>query len=420
MTDGFRRVLGATLAVVLAGCARQVAPDGGPKDVEPPRLVASIPDSGATGVGSKTEMRLRFSEWINPATARSSVVLMPVGAKAPDIKVDGPDVVVVPREPLDSPATYVLRIQPGLADWREAATKAIVEIPFSTGSRIDSGNAAARIWTGSDTSAPVRGKFRLGAWPMDSVHRKGLSKLLRRKDSLGWLREAPLPWREKPWRWTWTDSNGLADLRFLPEGRWRLFAWDDKDKDNFWRPGEEAASWIADVDGSKPGWKSEFLLRLGPLDTVGAPIPVRDSTKDSIRRKDSLALDSLDARWAALPDDSSGIAFLRADSLPDGWKGAKVRIRVWPIFRRARPRVSAASATPSLRLAPGRWSGEIWQDIDNDGRTGTGDLQRSRKPEPWCPLRTFEIGMEDSLALSPERLVRIPAVDTVNSKRATP
>ena len=31
---------------------------------------------------------------------------------------------VIPKEPLDSPATYVLRLQPGLADWHKAATRA--------------------------------------------------------------------------------------------------------------------------------------------------------------------------------------------------------------------------------------------------------------------------------------------------------
>lgn len=418
MTDRLVRSLLLAHLALFAGCARQVAPSGGPEDLVPPRLLAASPDSGATGVSPRATLRLRFSEWVDPSTARSSVVLIPIGSRSPDIKVDGPDLLVVPREPLDSPATYVLRVQPGLADWRKAATKSVLEIPFSTGSRIDSGNAAARIWSGSDTTVPVRAKYRLGAWPLDSVHRKGLSKLLRRKDSAGWLRQDPLPWREKPWRWIWTDSFGLADLRFLPTGRWRLFAWDDKDKDNFWRPGDEPGAWIADFDGSAAAWKAEFRVRLSPLDTIEAPPPVRDSTKDSLRLKDSLALDSLDARWAALPEDSVATVHVPSDSLPAQWKGAKTRIRLWPVFKRARARVSAPSASPSLRLPPGKWAGEIWQDLDNDAKVGTGDLQRSKKPEPWCALRTFEVSMGDSLALSPDRAIRPPVADTLTPKRA--
>jgi hypothetical protein len=113
---------------------------------------------------------------------------------------------------------------------------------------------------------------------------------------------------------------------------------------------------------------------------------------------------------------------LETDSLPDGWKGAKVRIRVWPTFRRARPRVSASAATPRLFLAPGKWSGEIWQDLDNDSKVGVGNLQRGLKAEPWCFLPPFEIAMGDSLRLAPDCRIRIPkpVTDTTTLKRANP
>lgn len=403
---------------LLSSCARPIQPAGGPEDLVPPRLIASQPESGAVNVSPNATLRLRFTEWIEPSSARSSAVLMPIGARSPEIKIDGHDLLVIPREPLDSPATYVLRLQPGMADWHKAATRSVIEIPFSTGSRIDSGTLAVRVWTGSDSSAPSLAKARLGAWPLDSAYRRRLGKLLRRKDSLGWLASPPLPWREKPWRWIWTDSTGLAELRFLPPGRWRLFAWDDKDKDNFWRPGEESVAWIGDVDGTSPAWKAEFLVRLGSLDTLGAPAVVRDSTKDSLRLRDSLALDSLDAKWAALVPDSSGIASLVNDSLPPAWKGAKVRIKVWPLRGRARPRASAALENPFLRLAPGKWSGEIWQDLDGDGMLGVGDVQRHTNAEPWCALPAFEIEMGDSLRVSPDCRIRIhqPTTDTTNPK----
>ena len=407
-------------AVLLsAGCARPVVPAGGPEDLIPPRLVSSFPESGAVNISPRVVLKLRFTEWIDPATAKSSAVLVPIGSRQPEIKLDGPDLLVIPKEPLDSPATYVLRLQPGLADWHKAATRTVIEIPFSTGSRIDSGNLVVKVWTGSDTTAPTQVKARVGAWPLDSAYRVKLAKLLRRKDSLGWLAAPPLPWREKPWRWAWTDSTGLADLRFLPPGRWRLFAWDDKDKDNFWRPGQEPATWIGDVDGTAKDWKAEYLVRLGNQDTLGAAPPVRDTTKDSLVRKDSLALDSLDARWDKLPADSSAIVVLSTDSLPSSWKGAKVLMKVWPVFRRARPRTSAATPNPELRLAPGKWSGEIWQDVNGDGKVGVGELQRHRTMEPWCALPPFEIDKGDSLRVSPDCRIRIRIpTDTTNPKRA--
>lgn len=396
-------------ASLLAGCARVVVPAGGPEDLVPPRLLTSTPDSGALRVSKDAQIRLRFSEWVDPTTARSAITIVPSGSKAPEIRVDGPEVIVKLREPLDSPSTYVVRIQPGLADWRRAATKVAQEIPFSTGSRIDSGRVEVRMWMGSDTSAPVVVKGRLGAWPLDTAARKGLSRLLRRKDSLPWLLQAPMPYRERPWRWTWADTAFVADLRFLPEGSWRLIAWDDKDKDNFWRPGQEPIAFLGDIKGKGNRWSESYVAKLVPEDT-GAPAP-RDTTTDTLRVKDSVSLDSLARLWDRMPEDSVGIAAIALDSLPKSWKGASVRLRLWPVFRRARPRVSAADR-PVLRLPPGRWSGEVWLDRDLDGKPLASSWRSGRLAEPWCFVPSFNLERQDSVRVRVQCLTRDAISDT--------
>jgi hypothetical protein len=348
---------------------------------------------------------------VDPATVRAAVSLAPVGQRAPDIQVNGAEVLVIPREPLDSPATYVLRIQPGLSDWHKAATKSVQEIPFATGTRIDSGRVLVRLWTGSDTAPPFAVRGRLGAWPLDSSVRKGLSRLLRRKDSVAWLATDPRPEREKPWRWTWADSTGLADLRFLPPGAWRVAAWDDKDKDNFWRPGSENVAWIGDVREHSGNWTDSFVVRLSRQDTASVP-PAKDTVVDTLRIKDSTALDSVARRWDKLPEDSTGWAFLAPDSAPPSWKGHQVRIRVWPVFRRARPRLSIPGKAV-VRLVPGKWAGEAW--VDQGGSTerpAVADRAGVRKADPWCPVLPFEIDRQDSLALRLDCAVRRPVPDT--------
>lgn len=404
----------AILAVLVGsigwwGCARVVPPAGGPEDLVPPRLLGSVPDSGALGVSKDAQIRLRFSEWVDPTTARSAITVVPSGSKAPEIRVDGAEVVVRLREPLDSPSTYVVRIQPGLADWRRASTKVSQEIPFSTGTRIDSGRVEVRLWSGTDTSAPVPVKARLGAWPLDTAARKGLSRLLRRKDSLAWLLQAPMPHRERPWRWTWADTAFVADLRFLPEGSWRLIAWDDKDKDNFWRPGQEPIAFLGDIRGKGNRWSESFVAKLVPEDT-GAPAP-RDTTLDSLRRKDSVSLDSLARFWDRLPEDSAGVAVVAADSLPASWKGKPVRLRLWPVFRRARARLSPPDLT-TLRLAPGRWSGEVWLDRDRDGSPLRSSWRSGRVAEPWCFVPPFDLERQDSVRVRVQCLVHDAVPDT--------
>lgn len=407
-----RRVwlFGLAGCLFLAGCARVVVPAGGPEDLDPPRLVASVPDSGALGVSKDAQIRLRFSEWIDPTTARSAITVVPAGTKAPEIRVDGAEVLVKLREPLDSPSTYVVRIQPGLSDWRRAATKVAQEIPFSTGSRIDSGRVEVRMWVGSDTTAPVSVKGRLGAWPLDTAARKNLSRLLRRKDSIQWLSQAPMPYRERPWRWTWADTSFLADLRFLPEGSWRLIAWDDKDKDNFWRPGLEPIAFLGDVRGKGNRWSESFVAKLVAEDTGTAAAP-RDTAVDTIRVKDSLQLDSLDRVWSKLPEDSTAVAAVSLDSLPKAWKGKSVRLRLWPAFRRARPRLSPADR-PVLRLPPGRWSGEVWLDRDLDGRPLASSWRSGRLAEPWCFVPSFNLDRQDSLRVPVQCLAHEATSDT--------
>ncbi len=76
-----RRAAGLLLAVLAglgaAGCAKKGPPSGGPPDLEPPRLIASSPDSGAAGVPRDARLTLTFSEGMEPRTTGDAVALAP-------------------------------------------------------------------------------------------------------------------------------------------------------------------------------------------------------------------------------------------------------------------------------------------------------------------------------------------------------
>lgn len=412
---------------LLGGCARVIAPAGGPEDKTPPVLLSSTPDSGAVGVSRSGVIELRYSEWINPTTIKSALSIMPAPSRAPEIEVDGPEVRLRLREPLDSASTVILRLGAGVADFRGAAITGTREIPFSTGPALDSGTLTLRMWAGSDSAPPAMLRGKVGLYPLDSIRRAGLARLLRRRDSVAWLAAPPSPWREKAWRWAQTDSNGEARLGHLPAGRWRVVAWDDKDKDGYWRPGEESFGWVGDLDWTGRASSASFAARLSMLDTVVAPrdssaVGKTDSVKesrspsrrtrdslraasaeglaekraadslahraDSLARRDSLRLDSLAVREASLPDDS--VRVLVVDSLPASFRGAaNLRVRLHRQDVRRRPVSMASGKDGSSVRVPrgGRWAGEVWIDLDGDGRVQTGDPFRSRPAEPWLPLR---------------------------------
>jgi|GEM_PF-1229291 len=438
MTDPRRVALGLALSL-LAGCARVVAPAGGPEDKIAPVLLGTTPDSGAVNVSRTGVFELRYTEWVDPATIKSAVSIMPAPSRSPEIDVDGPVVRLRLREPLDSASTVILRLGAGIADFRGAKIASTREIPFSTGPALDSGSLVLRMWTGSDTAAPVALRGRVGFYPLDSMRRAGLSRLLRRRDSTAWLAAPPSPWREKAWRWAQADSLGEARLRHLPAGKWRVIVWDDKDKDGYWRSGEESFGWAADLDWTGRASSAALLARLAALDTIqasrdtsakvttdsvkmgrGASRRAKDSLRalapeaiaekriadslalraDSLALRDSMRLDSLAVRESSLPDDSARVLVL--DSLPPEFRGAKaLRVRLFRQDARRRPVVFVSGPRGLSARVPrgGRWAGEVWIDRDGDGRVQSGDPFRNSPAEPWMPLRPLadDISKEDPI-----------------------
>jgi len=441
-----RRLALALSLFALVGCARVVAPAGGPEDKVAPRLLRSSPANGDVKVAPDQPIVLEFSEWVDPATLRSALVLMPAPSRAPEILVDGPEVRLRLREPLDSGATTILRIGAGIADFRHAAGTDVHEIAFSTGPALDSGTLVLRLWKGSDTAAPQLVRGRVGLYPLDSLRRRGLSRLLRRRDSVSWLASPPSPWREKAWRWAVADSQGIARLEHLPSGRWRVLAWDDADQDGYWRSGEEALGWAGDLDWSGRSGRGLMAARLAPLDTLAASGTAaarvsdsvvadparrrRDSLRaaspealaerrrsdslalrsDSLRLRDSVALDSLARRDASLPEDS--VRILALDSLPPELARARrLTVRLFRLDQRRRPLLLVAAPGALKFRVPrgGRWAGEVWHDLDADGRAGSGDPVRMRAAEPWRPIEPVSDDPASEDPLLPLRPSILPA-----------
>ncbi|MCB9496248.1 MAG: Ig-like domain-containing protein [Fibrobacteria bacterium] len=438
MTDRiFRSWLALSLA--LAGCARVVPPAGGPQDLTPPRLVRSSPEPGAVGVDRSSVIVLEFSEWVDPATLKPALSLMPAPSRSPEILVDGPEVRLKLREPLDSATTVVLRLGTGISDFRQAAGQEVVEIPFATGPALDSGNLAVEVWQGSDSTLPVRARARVGLYALDTLRRSGLARLLRRRDSLAWLAGAPSPWREKAWRWAETDSTGTARFRHLPPGRWRVVAWLDRDRDGYWRPLEEPVAWVGDLAWTDGASSASFLARLGSIDTIeikheSSPQEdslrrVRDQARrtrdslrelspqvreerrredsvarrtDSLRRVDSTRLDSLASLEATWPDDS--VRVLHLDATSAGFSATDTLVlRLLRKDAKRRPLVVRGPGDRLVARVPrgSSWGGEVWRDTDGDGRPSVGDPVRLLSAEPWRALAEFRDEKESDVLEAP-------------------
>jgi hypothetical protein len=388
----------------LAGCAVVQAPGGGPVDSVAVQVVRSFPAAGAVNVPRTSDLEIEWSKWVDPGSLGKALNISPTPPGRIKIVPDGARVRFSFGEPLDSPATYAVRFSPGIKDYHDGVTRQELEISFATGPRLDSGLVEVLAVLPGAPPKLARSGVRVGLYPLDSVRRSGLKRLLRKRDSLAWLALPPRPWREKPLFSATADSMGVAHVRHVPPGRYLVAACTDKSGDGFCRQGSDSGAVAGSLDWSAGTgtWRAAVLLgrvdtgtsdsakRHADADTTGWTQAQRDSCRkaDSLARRDSLQLDSLAARDTVRPSDSLAVVTmadsLLSDSLHPGFRpGAHpLWARAWPLGLRTRPVLRPfVSGRARLPLKPGRWRLEVWQDDDGDGRPTPSDLMKGNPGE---------------------------------------
>jgi hypothetical protein len=186
--------------LLLASCAGQVAPEGGPRDLVPPAIIRTDPDTNATGVrpGSVT---LEFSKYVDHRSLEESVFISPYLG---ELKYDwsGKSVTFTYRGKLRENTTYVVNVGTDVADVRERTRMASsFVLAFSTGDSIDRGFINGRVFDEKPEGVLI------------FCYR--LSDLL--PDTLD-------PSRVKPDYITQTGKDGTFSLAHLALGPYRVFA----------------------------------------------------------------------------------------------------------------------------------------------------------------------------------------------------
>ncbi len=204
---------GLLLATLLAACANQGAPPGGPPDTAPPSIVTVRPESGAVVPGWKDDALIQFDEVIDemPGTGGGrggggaggitglarQVVLSPVVG---DVHVSWgrTRIRVKPKEGWKPGRIYHLELLPGIVDLRRNVLKTGRLVVFSTGPAI--GHATL---TGTALQ-----------WVEQRILAGGLIEAVPLPDSVGYL--------------TFADSAGWFHLDALPSGRYAVYATADQ------------------------------------------------------------------------------------------------------------------------------------------------------------------------------------------------
>jgi hypothetical protein len=129
------------LAPLLA-CARIEPPPGGPPDPDPPKLIATIPDSMAQVPGFRGNVEFRFDEVVSEGSTASTgtgtgdleklIILSPT-TRVPDVTWRRSRITVRPAEGWRPDRVYRVELLPGVTDLRRNRSDEGKVVTFSTG-----------------------------------------------------------------------------------------------------------------------------------------------------------------------------------------------------------------------------------------------------------------------------------------------
>lgn len=208
-----RRILASTsLLVVISvvaylisvSCAnRGNGPQGGPKDIMPPRPQKSIPDANSLNY-KKNRIDIIFDEIVQVQNTFDNIIISPPQKQAPTVKAIGKKISVELQDTLKDETTYTIFFGDAIVDNNENNVLSGYSFSFATGESIDTLKMSGTLIDAA-TLNPIAGV-------MVGIH-SDLS------DSA---------FTSKPFdRITKTDKNGNFSITNIRSGKYRIYALDD-------------------------------------------------------------------------------------------------------------------------------------------------------------------------------------------------
>lgn len=191
------------------GCANMGAPEGGPFDVDPPKLVKAQPEQGALNVKER-KLTLRFDEFVKLVGQQEKVIVSPGQTKPARITASGKIVEILLEDSLRPNTTYSFYFDDAIVDNNEDNPLENFSYSISTGSVLDSMQILGTVLD-AQTLEPVSGVL-LGVYWADAV-----------SDTT--FRTQPFAFVSK------SNKMGQFTIRGLRDSVYRVFALKDDDND---------------------------------------------------------------------------------------------------------------------------------------------------------------------------------------------
>lgn len=255
------------IVLLIASCAKPVAPTGGPKDVTPPKVLRSMPINGSTNFKGR-ELVITFDEFVNLKDINQQLIISPPVKETPEFKLRGKNLVVEFKEPFREETTYNVFFGDAIQDITESNSIPGYKFTFSTGNVLDSMKIEGKLLSAFNLT-PVKAAYVM---LYDTVY-----------DSI--------PYKQIPYYIARTNEQGEFELTNLRDIPYMMFAISDINANYLYDlPNED----ISFIDTLIEPWyvekKAPLSVALTTDSTRDTTVALIDSVKVTVFSNDSIAI----------------------------------------------------------------------------------------------------------------------------------
>jgi uncharacterized protein (DUF2141 family) len=211
----YLRFLLLPLWYLAMSCATQTTPQGGPKDSIPPSVLRYTPKENQTNYKGK-EIVVEFDEPIQLNNPKEEIIIIPpVGTKT-EYRLRGNALIIQPELPWKDSTTYNINFREGVKDITEGLPAKDrrgnkkepkdLHLAFSTGPIIDTLSISGKVKNGLDEKIPEN--ITIALYTSDTFN----------------------IFDDKPEYFTKSDKEGKFSITNLKAGIYKLYAFEDKNK----------------------------------------------------------------------------------------------------------------------------------------------------------------------------------------------
>lgn len=250
--------LSLVLAMVVASCAKQGYPSGGPRDITPPTVVSMHPATATTQFDARS-FSITFDEFVVLNDVDNNIIISPPLHPKPQYSIKGKSLLVQLPDTLQPNVTYLFQMHGAVADFTEGNRIGALEYAFSTGNTIDSLSMQGRV---------------IDAYQMKPSQRTVTVMLYHLSSGEEWTDSTVT--RMAPAYVARCDEEGHFRFNHMADGEYRIIAIDDADR-NFRYNGNEAVAFLDTV--LRPNYLPTYASDSTHSDSTAADSLVRPTVQ---------------------------------------------------------------------------------------------------------------------------------------------